>query len=463
MLHVFFALFVVTNASYDRPSVVEGMDISRLALYSDWIDEQIDDSKIAGASFVVYRNNKLVYESYNGHKNINDTTSINSKISKDTIFRLFSITKPVTAVALMMLYEENKFKLSDPLYKYIPEFQKEDMIGIYDFESNKNLSVEDLRTMPLSDIKTIPIENDIQMWQVLTHTAGLSYGFDHSGHVQPVDVLYQDLNAKLYYNGELTSEQFANELTKLPLIFEPGTEWEYSFAADLQGRLVEVISGQSLDEYLYENMFEPLGMYSTAFKINDIDPSKENLATLYRMDSEGILHETNDVETLYEDDFPFISGGMGLLSTMHDYSKFTQMLVNGGKLPGKNNKRLLSSKTVDLIRMNHLPKNMDIASMLHSHSIYPDNVQGVGFGLGFGNYVNLRASDGVCNIGSLGKYWWSGASETWFFIDPVEHLSAVFMTQLMGASDGVYEDFKGAQPEFGDALSRFIYASFADE
>eukprot|EP01084_Bolivina_argentea_P022647 42092_1 len=447
----------------NEESVKMGMNIERLSLLGDWLNQLVEDVRMAGAGVIIYRNNSLIYESYHGYTNIESK----SKITQDTIYRLQSNTKSVTSVGLMMLYEKHKFKLYDPLSKYIPAFKKENMIGIYDYENNKHLSTDDLKSIKFENISTIPITNEIKIWHLLTHTSGLSYAFDWDGVVQPVDVLYkQYIHDKVYY-GEFTSEQFANELAKMPLIFEPGTYWEYSFATDLMGRLIEVLSGQSLDEYMYENIFQPLHMDKTGFKINAVDPNENNLATLYSMNNEGVLREL-DNDFLYRDDFPIAFGGMGMLSTVSDFSKFTQMLLNGGKLAGENEKRLLSSKTVDFIRMNHLPQNMDITSMLHSHSVYPSKTDGKGFGLGFGVNINLRTSDGVCGLDSIGSYYWSGGAEGYFWVDPNNNLSVVFLTQLMGGGTdgsvqpGETKDDNVAFPDFRSALSTFIYSSFTD-
>eukprot|EP01084_Bolivina_argentea_P314577 544878_1 len=426
-----------------------GMNLQRLSLLEDYMKQRIENKQLSGASIAVFRKNVLVYESFEGYLNTKQT----QKIDKDTIFRIYSMTKPVIAVGLMMLYEQNKFKLIDPLSKYIPAFKKENM-NVYDYEKNKNIN---LTTINVNNIATIPLKNDIQIWHLLTHTAGFSYGLDYeNGTIQPVDRLYEYIAGPLLYFAPESLEDFTNNLAKLPLLFEPGTRYEYGYPIDICGRLIEVISGQTLDVYLKENIFKPLNMDNTTFKMKDIN--KDNLAEIYYQPVMGEpmkIYEIGLRQTLqYTDEYKFLSGGAGLLSTLHNYLSFTKMLLNNGELNGV---RLLSRKTVEYMMTNRMPENKPVLSVVNERSllkwIFNKND---GFGLGFGvkmkNQITTNGGHFFGPLASVGTYGWAGVANTYFVIDPEEELCYVWMTQLFGASDA----------DISHSISRLIYSAIDD-
>eukprot|EP01084_Bolivina_argentea_P311745 539643_1 len=229
-------------------STVAGIDRSRIKYINGYLQDCIAKKKLSCASIAVYRKNILVHESYHGFQDIGKKIALTK--NSDTIFRIYSMTKPIVSIALMQLYEKGKFKLTDPVKLYIPNFDKRKLPGIYDYEKNKHLSKNDLK---LENISTKPIKSQIRIWQLLTHTSGLTYGFDTFGLLSPVDKLYNDngcvLNTVLSQtrdqkDSDITLEEFVdNKLTKMPLTFEPGEGWNYSLSTDVCGRLIEVISG----------------------------------------------------------------------------------------------------------------------------------------------------------------------------------------------------------------------------
>ena len=418
-------------------ATVSGMSKSRLSNLSKCIEKWIEDDKIPGASIAVYRKNKLVHESYH-------------KYQSDTIFRIYSMTKPIVSIGLMILYERGLFKLRDPISLYIPSFDKRKLIGIYDYNKNdKNLSLDDIKL-----IKTKPIKSQIRIWQLLTHTSGLSYGFDINGLIEPVDKLYNNFGCNLRKHDNINLKQWIDQrLTKMPLLFEPGSRWNYSYATDVCGHLIEVLSKQTLDVFLKKNIFDPLNMNDTSFFIDN--DKMHRFANLYmsslstpamiskrrrrergkKVDDnkkEHLIDITNAVSHNYDKKKnKFLSGGGGLICTLNDYMLFCKMLLNGGK-SNDGNTRIISPKTLEFMTINHLKDNKDIISLTTDG--YKELSQpGIGFGLGFSVILNegRRASDGSGQISSCGSFSWGGAAETFFWIDPQEELCVVFMTQLM--------------------------------
>eukprot|EP01084_Bolivina_argentea_P135904 239403_1 len=336
-------------------AVVAGLDKQRLLNINAYLEECISHGKLSGASIAVIRKNILVHESYHGYQNIEKKIAL----TKDSIFRINSMTKPIVSVGLMMLYEKGKFKLTDPVKLYIPSFNKTKLCGIYDYDKNKNI-----KNVKLNNIHTKPIKSQIRIWQLLTHTSGLSYGLDKYGKVSPVDKLYND-NASILYRRRPQSDnisvaEFINErLTKMPLRFEPGTKWNYSLATDVVGRLIEVLSGMKLDEYLKANIFDPLQMNDTSFYIPQ--EKKHRFTALYMpYDTKSVLapklkskccvtgtkliNISDSVQFCYDKNNKYLSGGSGLVSTLEDYKQFTLMLLNNGK--GMNGKQIVSTKII---------------------------------------------------------------------------------------------------------------------
>jgi CubicO group peptidase (beta-lactamase class C family) len=308
----------------------------------------------------------------------------------DTIFRIYSMTKPIVSVALMMLYEQAHFHLADPLHKYLPEFKEVKVL-----EPGGGL---------------VPPRSEITIHHLLTHTAGLTYGI--FGETE-VDKLYQaaDLNEK-----GIDLQEFVKRIARLPLVFHPGEDWVYSYATDVVGRLVEVFSGMSLAEYLDTKIFGPLGMVDTAFSV---PPEKiARFSACYAETKTEKMALYDDAENSSYREVTRYSGGGGLVSTLEDYLQFARLLSNGGELNGT---RLLGRKTLEMMTMNHLP-----ASLL-PFSIQQPN-PGLGFGLGFSVLMDVPQYQ---VLGSVGSHGWSGLASTTFWVDPREDIIAIFMTQLI--------------------------------
>ena len=356
--------------------------------------------KIAGALTLVARHGKVAYLSPTGMMDIERA----KPVAEDTIFRIYSMTKPITTVALMMLYEHSHFQLGDQVYKYIPEW--------------RNLEVYVSGEYP--NFVTKPSERDMTIRDLLTHTSGLTYGAPAELGT-PVGAAYQKLNVMDRRKGTL--KEMVQEVAKLPLEFSPGTRWNYGISTDVCGRLVEVISGMSFDEYLKEYIFEPLGMVDTSFHV---PPEKvDRFAANYNRDDKKRLQLMDDpAKSAYLTPPACFSGGGGLVSTAADYYRFCQMLLNGGELDGV---RLLGPRTIEYMTINHLPGNQDLTDL--SISAFSETAnEGVGFGLGFAVIIDLVKSQ---QVGSLGEYYWGGAASTIFWIDPAQDLIVIFLTQLM--------------------------------
>jgi CubicO group peptidase (beta-lactamase class C family) len=343
---------------------------------------------------LVERHGRVVYFEAFGKNSIEN----GAPMTKDSLFRIYSMTKPITAVAAMTLYEEGKFQLTDPVSKFIPEL--------------KGLKV-------LKDGREEPAASEMTMQQLLSHTAGFAYGFNAW---DPVDKRYQD--DKLLVSKDLN--EFIAKLAKLPLRNEPGTKWQYSVAVDVTGAVIERISGQRLDRFMKERLFDPLKMDDTFFDVPEAKLAR--LGSNHRWDA-----EQNKLVVLPDGGYPvyrnttFFSGGGGLVSSTTDYARFAEMLRNGGSLDGA---RVLSPKTIELMTMNHLPATAAPDKAGESPGITTRGFEGSGFGLGFGVVDDVPKS-GI--VGSKGEYSWGGAAGTVFWVDPVEELVVVGMIQLMGS------------------------------
>jgi CubicO group peptidase (beta-lactamase class C family) len=323
---------------------------------------------------------------------------------EDTLFRIYSMTKPITSVALMTLYERAAFSLSDPVHRFIPEW--------------KNLRVYEAGNHPA--FLSRPCERPMTVRDLLTHTSGLTYGFMEQTNV---DAAYRKLGIGGARTEEGTLRDMALKLATLPLEFSPGTAWNYSVATDVCGHLIEVLSGKPLDVFLEEEIFGPLGMVDTSFTV----PSEklDRFATLYsRRRDKSLKIEDDPQDSVYTGERTFLSGGGGLVSTATDYLRFCLMLRGDGELDGA---RILGRKTLEFMRQNHLPGGADIGTLargIFSETLY----DGVGFGLGFSVELDPQASQ---VIDSPGQYAWGGAASTAFWIDPLEDLIVIFMTQFM--------------------------------
>ncbi len=366
-----------------------GMSSDRLERLSGAMQGLVDDGRLAGITTMIARHGSIVHFGTFGQQNIGKDIPM----AEDSIFRIFSMTKPITGVALMMLYEDGLFRLSDPVEKYIPEF-KGLVVAAGEDEDG---------------IVTEPADHPMTIRELMSHTAGLTYGgFSQSA----VDTKYREAGV---LDTDSTLEDMIHKLSGIPLRQQPGTIWHYSVAVDVQGYLVEVLSGQRFDDFLSEHIFEPLGMTDTAFHV---PPDKaDRFAAVYTYDEDGTLQAPSQGlgRRNYLEQPNFLSGGGGLVSTTDDYMRFCQMLLNGGELDGV---RLLAPLTVELMHRNHLPRD------------YPEMRAGggTGFGLDFAVVMDPVAADSI----SAGEYYWGGAAGTWFWIDPKEDLIFVGMIQQFG-------------------------------
>jgi CubicO group peptidase (beta-lactamase class C family) len=377
-----------------------GMDAGALQRADRVLQRYVDAGRIPGYHLVVARRGRVVHTALGGHRDVD----LQLAAQEDTLWRIFSMTKPITSVAAMMLFEEGAFQLTDPISRFLPAFA----------EPRVYVAGSDLAAA------TVPATEPIRIWHLLTHTAGLTYGFHR---VHPVDAMLRARGFEWGTPPGLNLEAAVDLWAGLPLIFQPGSEWNYSLATDVLGRLVEVASGQSLDTFFRTRITDPLGMTDTSFRVlaDDLD----RLATLYNPTATGMTASPRPgPEGLSP---PMLSGGGGLVSTAADYHRFVQCLARGGELDGV---RLLGPRTVDYMTRNHLPGGADLEG--YGRRIVGETPQsGVGFGLGFGVVVDPAAIRGVV---SFGEYSWGGAASTAFWVDPVEELTVVLMTQLLPSS-----------------------------
>lgn len=378
-----------------------GLSEERLAAIPTYFaSAYLDTGKLPCMATLVSRNGQVVHEAYRGRAQLDGGGPINA----DTIFRIYSMTKPITSVAAMMLFEEGLIRLDHPVSKYIPEFADTEVWvkgTIDDFETRKPL-----RPMEVRDL--------------FTHTSGLTYGFllQHE-----VDAMYR--REKIARPDE-TLEEMCARLAKLPLLFSPGTRWNYSHSTDVLGRVVEVASGQTLDEFFRERIFGPLGMVDTDFFV---PPKKiSRLMACYSRDpvtgNVSMSDGAGDESRLYRAQPPLLNAGGGLVSTLRDYHRFCLMLLHGGTLDGE---RLLSPKTIEFMRKNHLPENKSIRQM-GDKTFSEARMDGNGFGLGGSVVINVAET---MQPGSLGTFSWGGLANTFFWIDYEEELIAIQATQMI--------------------------------
>jgi len=379
-----------------------GMNSAQLARIGEHLRSRyVEPGKIPGSMALVARRGKACYLDVAGLRDVERGTPMTA----DTIVRIYSMSKPVTSVALMTLLERGLFSLDDPVHRYIPGW--------------KRLRVRTGGSHPL--FATAPCQRPMTIRDLLMHTSGLTYDFMHASNI---DAVYRDLKLGWPSKGYVLQDMI-DQLAALPLEFSPGERWNYSVSTDVLGYLVELISGQSLPDYLRSTLFEPLGMVDTAF---EIAPDKvERFASCYErnLQKQMVLHD--DGQASHYADRTFWSGGGGLVSTMADYFRFCQMLLGGGTLVGQS---IIGSRTLAFMTRNHLPGGVDLgqyATGAFSETIY----EGVGFGLGFANKVNPVANGYPCSVGS---FFWGGLASTLFWVDPAEELVVLFMTQLMPSS-----------------------------
>jgi CubicO group peptidase (beta-lactamase class C family) len=380
-----------------------GFDPARLDRIDRHFAHYVDSGRLPGWQLVVTRRGEVVHASTYGYLKREERVPVRP----DTLWRIFSMTKPITSVAAMMLWERGLFQLTDEISRWLPEFAD---MRVY----NKGSALRP---------QTLPAMEPIRMWHLLTHTSGLTYGFLNDS---VVDAMYRDEGFDLYPPATLTLTDACQVWARLPLLFQPGTAWGYSVATDVLGRLVELISGESLDAFFDERIFGHLDMTESRWWVEEDD--KERLAGLYTPHPvDGHAAHADDVGRLALTKPNLLSGGSGLISTAGDYHRFTQMLLRGGELDGE---RVLGSRTVRFMAQNHLPDGLDLGE-LSAGGFTEMTLDGVGFGLGFAVIEDPVAARLPSN---LGEYSWGGAASTAFWVDPAEEVTAMFFTQLFPSS-----------------------------
>ncbi|GII25413.1 serine hydrolase domain-containing protein [Planosporangium mesophilum] len=380
-----------------------GFDPARLDRLDRHFAEYVDSGRLPGWQIVVTRRGEVAHASTYGYRKREERIPV----EPDTLWRIYSMTKPITSVAAMMLWERGLFELTDEISRWLPEFAD---LRVYDKGSA-------LRPY------TMPATEPIRVWHLLTHTSGLTYGFLHN-HV--VDRLYRDEGFDLYPPAGMDLEAACEVWARLPLLYQPGTAWGYSVATDVLGRLIEVVSGEPLDSFFAERIFDRLGMTDTRWWVEGDDVKR--LAGLYTPHPiDGHAAHADDLGRLALRRPTMLSGGGGLISTAADYHRFTQMLLREGELDGQ---RLLSNRTVRFMVRNHLPDRQDLGT-LSTGGFAETTLDGIGFGLGFAVVEDPIPSRVPSNVG---EYYWGGAASTAFWVDPVEELTAMFFTQLLPSS-----------------------------
>ena len=405
----------------------QGFSSERLAKLTQLMNAKVEDGTMVGGMGMIARNGKIIYSQTYGQAD----REAGKVMTDDAIYRIYSMSKPITGVALMMLYEEGKFRLNDPIAMYIPEMANLPVAlstGGTGVVSDGTTSIaigsgDESLVGQTRKAKRQPTIRDL-----MTHTAGLTYGI--FGNTE-VDQAYR----KAGLLGDMDLKEFVTVLGKLPLQYDPGSQWHYSVSVDVQGYLVEVLSGMKFSEFLEQRIFAPLDMQDTAFKVNE--GNKDRLAQLYKPDGvtadnyfspatgSGLEIADAFISAGYIYGGKFESGGGGLVATARDYLRFSQMMLNGGELDGV---RILSPKTVDLMTTNHIG---DLGLGYGS--------KGIGFGLDFAVVLNPGE---VGEVSSAGEYNWGGAAGTRFWIDPQEQLIGLFMVQSIPHRTRLADDFK---------------------
>jgi CubicO group peptidase (beta-lactamase class C family) len=380
-----------------------GFDPARLARLDAGMAKVVADGRVAGMTTLLARHGKIVsYKTY-GAKRLGGEA-----MSKDTIFRIYSMTKPITGVAMMILFEEGKWRLDDPVTRFIPEFK--DLKVVSRVDGNGKMTLEDMKRPPT-------------MREIMSHTAGFGYGLQDE---HPVDKLYREKEV-LGANG---LKDMIDRTAQIPLIYQPGTDWRYSSVVDIQGAIIERLTGQTLGQFMEQRIFKPLKMVDTAFYV---PPTKANrLAAVYVGNRE--TRKIEEATTIFDRPLPTFlappameSGGGGLVSTTMDYARFSQMVLNKGELDGV---RLLSPASVELMGTNAIPKNVLVNSNGTATTRFNE---AVGFGLDFQVVKDARAAGTLQGDGTMS---WGGAAGTWFWVDPTNDLIFVGMIQRLGSTGG---------------------------
>lgn len=381
-----------------------GFAADRLARIDDHFQRYVDEKKLAGWHIAISRRGQLVHSSTAGHRDL----AGGLEFTDDTVVRMFSMSKPITSVAAMMLYEEGLLELKSPISKWLPEFADTRV-----YRSGSHLA-------PVTE----PLVEPIRVWHLLTHTSGLTYGF-HNTHV--TDAIYRRGGFEWGNPPGATLADCCTLWAGMPLAFQPGSEWNYGVSTDVLGRLVEVVSEMTLDEFFRTRIFEPLGMTDTDFYVHA--DQLDRFATLYvRNPADGTaVPAPQGMGRVIDEPPAMLGGGGGLVGTAHDYLRFAHMLLNRGELDGV---RLLGSRTVDYMTRNHLPGNADLEAF--GRPLFAEtSFDGVGFGLGFSVVLDAAANK---VLRSEGEYSWGGAASTIFWVDPANEIVALFLTQLLPSS-----------------------------
>ena len=387
-----------------RPAAV-GMSADRLSRIGPWMEDYVESGKLAGCLTLVARHGQVAYLD---HRGLADEAT-GRAIAVDDIFRIYSMSKPITSAAAMSLYEEGLFQLDDPVARFLPEFADSRLWLEGDGDA----------------MKTEPVGDAMQIWHLMTHTAGLIYGNRAPGSVGDAYMA-----AGVDFSGNRNNGTLADmskRCASMPLRWRPGSRWEYSVATDVLGRLIEVVAGKPLDQVLKERIFDPLGMSDTSFQLPVEKAGR--FAALYQRQADGSRKQTDpaSAESSWAKPVTLFSGGGGLVSTMVDYLKFSEMLRRLGEYEGA---RVLGRKTAEYMMRNHLPGNADLTSMgqpVFSETSY----DGIGFSLGGSVVIDAAKAKALC---SEGEFAWGGAASTGFWVDRAEGIVAIFMTQLLPSS-----------------------------
>lgn len=389
-----------------------GLSPERLERVTARMRADVEEGRLPGAIGLIARRGEIAYFETVGHADLERDRAM----AEDTIFRIYSMSKPITSVALMMLHEEGKFRLTDRVDRYLPE-----LTGL-------QVAQENVFYGPDPDhINRLGARRAMTVQDLMRHTSGLAYGFNGD---TAVDRMYRKASI---IDSTATLATMVTRLSKLPLLYHPGEKWHYSIAVDVQGRLVEVLSGVRFDRFLQERIFGPLGMTDTGFSVPAED--HERFAQIYGLEDGRLSVSEPEQSKRYLTPPKWHSGGGGLVSTAMDYLRFCQMLLNGGELEGE---RLLGRKTVELMTRDHLA------------GVDPERAErtGYGFGLNFAVHVNPTASGSAA---SVGEYNWGGAAGTKFWIDPEEELIGVYMIQIRPGGG-----------EFGGTFKELAYQTIVD-
>ncbi len=385
-----------------------GFNPKRLNRVVDLCERYVNEGKLPCAQVQIVQEGDVVLRHSTGMADIESSKPLDD----DSIFRIYSMTKPITSIALMQLYEQGKFLLEDPVEKFLPAF-KDPVV---------------LLGGSLLKPETRPAQTVMTIRDLLTHTSGLTYGFHFQNNL---DQMYRDQKlggplTEKQGRANVSLEEGIDRLGGLPLLFDPGTAWNYSMSTDVCGRLIEVIGGCSLDEYLEENIFKPLGMEDTGFFVTE--DKVDRFTSNYILGSDRSLERIDPAEdSPYLKERLFLSGGGGLISTTDDYQKFVNMLLNAGAF---GEEQIIGRRTLELMTMNHLPLGK-LLNEVGQSTFSETALAGMGFGLGFSVLMDPAANAG---LGTIGEFAWGGAASTRFWVDPVEKVSCIFMTQFMPSS-----------------------------